>query len=117
MSIENPTFDPRNKEYKKMDDLPEEEQKNFAEVKGGFITRKAKDYEDAVLKHEKSLSSKIFGGKKTARIIQDNLKGTPKEYMEQQELLKRCKKWVNGEELIVPEKKIMPDKDVPDDAE
>ncbi len=111
-----PTFDPRDEKYKKVEDLPEEEQENFVKVNGGFITQKAKRFEDAVLKQEELLNPKIFRGK-TADIIQNSLKESPEEYIKHHRRLRRCKAWAAGEEAAVAEKNIMPNEEtIPEDA-
>lgn len=37
----NPKFDPSSPEYNKVEDLPKEHQKEFVDVKGGFVRRSA----------------------------------------------------------------------------
>ncbi|MFA5994436.1 MAG: hypothetical protein WC823_05755, partial [Parcubacteria group bacterium] len=118
-----PVFDPRDEKYRKVADLPEEEQKNFADVEGGFITQKAKHFEDTVLVEEKLLNPKTLGGKimdkikgvrenkglSTADVIQGRITELPEEYVAQQRLHRRYAEWVAGTE---PKNEIVPDKAV-----
>jgi len=67
MGIGEPKFNPNNSEYKKVSDLPAEEQKNFKNVEGGFITKKAEvsqlmnQWDADAHNFERNPINKIFG--------------------------------------------------------
>jgi hypothetical protein len=44
MSMEQPKFNPHNPEYKKVEDLPKEEQTNYSDVEGGFVQEDAAEF-------------------------------------------------------------------------
>ncbi|HAR99709.1 MAG: hypothetical protein US57_C0003G0015 [Candidatus Moranbacteria bacterium GW2011_GWC2_37_73] len=44
MSMEQPKFNPHNPEYKKVEDLPKEEQVNYSDVEGGFVQKEAAEF-------------------------------------------------------------------------
>lgn len=74
MSMEQPTFDPRDEKYKKVADLPEDQQKNFADIKGGFITKEADEYSDKFRSDVARRNPETLGGK-----IINKLKGVDKK--------------------------------------
>ena len=74
MTMEQPKFNPHDKKYKKVADLPKEEQRNFEDVpEGGFITRDAAfDSERLQSKVERHIPTTI------AVKIKNKLKGIEK---------------------------------------
>lgn len=128
MSIENPSFDPCDKKYKNVTDLPEEEKEKFVDDADGFITLKAKLFEDTFLAEERESNPQTLDGKfwnkmngikplSTAERMQGRATKSAEKYMKEADENKRYRDLIDGKDIAVPEKKIMPDKDVPDDAE
>jgi hypothetical protein len=72
------TFNPSAPEFKKVEDLPKEEQPNFENVEGGFVRKEAaEELKDAESIARLANEYKKSGG--TAKGIHGNIKGTMKE--------------------------------------
>lgn len=121
-------FNPSNPEYKEVKDLPQEVQKDFADVEGGFVTKEALEHaesanEDAALKNKRrGILQKLFNVGEVSELdvlheeaffedkILDNAKNEErikkeeeKHEMERQDMMERERvieeKWKNSEEF------------------
>ncbi len=67
MTVEQPQFDPHDPKYKKVEDLPKQYQRFFAESDNGFVLKQAKDHEEIsdikamVRNQQRKFLDKLFG--------------------------------------------------------
>jgi hypothetical protein len=78
MNMEQPVFNPHDEKFKKVADLPKEEQEKFVDIEGGFIIIEASKYNEDKEKFASSLNSQIEYAN-SQRGILDKLLGRNKD--------------------------------------